>query len=212
MADDQQLILYSGIGSAGSQNSIVARGSCPFCTDKVTFRQITYNDPESIIEGRMVAVRCEGCNSILSLSIDTNKLHPSPRIKGILGVPSAIERYYQEGLRCISVDAPNGAATLFRKAIHQLGIHYGVATKNDKKELYEIIKELHAKEHIPGKLKEALLGMKDVGNDGAHVNENEPDLVQAMKLKALLETVLNSTVISDQNLAYIKEKHNSTNT
>ncbi|MGB2841416.1 MAG: DUF4145 domain-containing protein [Halobacteriota archaeon] len=107
-------------------------------------------------------------------------------LKGLEGLPGEIENYYQEGIRCISADAPNGAVTLFRKVIHAIGIHYDLAKKDDNKTLHKIIQELYNHGHIVEKLKDALLGVKDIGNDGAHINENEPDLEQALKIKHLI--------------------------
>jgi len=152
-------------------------------------------------------LKCEGCSSFLSYSIDKKKAYPPPAIKGVTGLPDEINKYYQEGLRCISTDAPNGAVTLFRKTIHAIGINYGIATKNDDKDIYTIIKELASQGHIIPKLESALLGIKDIGNDGAHVNENEPDMEQAMALKQLIDMVLTSTIVADQNLAFVQKKH-----
>jgi hypothetical protein len=109
----------------------------------------------------------------------------------------------------MSADAPNGTATLFRKIIHAIGIHYNLAKKNDDQKLYEIINKLAAEGHIVQRLKEALMGVKDIGNDGAHINENEPDMKQASELKDLIELTLKSTVLADKTLASIKEKHGS---
>jgi Domain of unknown function (DUF4145) len=87
--------------------------------------------------------------------------------------------------------------TLFRKLIHQLGIHYEVAEKNDKKVLYDIINELKEKGHLPEKLRLALIKVKDFGNDGAHVNDNEPTLEQAKSIRELVDSVLASSIFVD---------------
>jgi hypothetical protein len=202
-------IINGSIGNGHADGSIVLRGKCPFCLDMTTFRQVGSNQRTSKITGRSVALQCDGCSSILAFSITHNKMFPAPMIKGLEDLPEDIDKYYQEGLRCITADAPNGAATAFRKVIHAIGIHYGIATKNDSKNLYEIINELYENGHIIEKLKEALLGVKDIGNDGAHINENEPDIEQCLKLKQLIETVLTSTVICDQNLEFVREKHST---
>ena len=73
--------------------------------------------------------------------------------------------------------------------------------------LYKLIQELYDQEHIVKKLKDALIGVKDIGNDGAHINENEPDIEQALKIKHLIDTVLNSTILCDSNLEFVKGKH-----
>ena len=78
-------------------------------------------------------------------------------LKGLEGLPEEIDKYYQEGIRCISADAPNGAVTAFRKVIHAIGIHYGIAKVNDNKTLYNIIQELYDHEHIVKKLGNVLI-------------------------------------------------------
>ena len=72
---------------------------------------------------------------------------------------------------------------------------------------YKIIEELHANGHIIEKLKNALIGIKDIGNDGAHINDNEPDIGQATKIRHLIDTILKNTVISDSELDFLNKAH-----
>ena len=199
------------IGTVHRNDCVVLRGNCPFCGDKVTFRQRTYNLSPHHKKGSMVSVQCEGCNGVLSYSIEEHKLYPNPEITGLENLPEEIQKYYDEGLRCLSSNSPNGAVTLFRKVIHAIGIHYKIAKKNDDKKLYEIINELHDGGHIVVKLRDTLLGIKDIGNDGAHINENEPDIEQANRIRKLIDTVLKSTVICDSDLEFVKDLHSKRN-
>jgi len=199
--------LHQSIGQPQAHKQVVLRAKCPFCSDRVTFRQLEYSLTSSKIVGNSIALQCEGCHSICSYSLKEQKFYPSAKIKGLEGLPVEIEKYYKEALRCLEADSPNGAATLFRKIIHALGIHYEIAVKNDDKNLYDIIKELYDKGHIVEKLKNALLGIKDIGNDGAHINDNEPDMKQASNIRTLIDTVLSSTVLCDSSLAFLKDKH-----
>jgi len=196
-------IIDSRIGERPLENSVVLRGQCSFCEDKATFRQIgTSHVSEKL--GLAVAILCEGCEAIQIYSKEKNKIYPEPLIKGIKDLPIKINNYYQESLRCISYDCPNGAMTLFRKLIHQLGIHYEIAIKNDEKKLYEIINGLNTTGHVPEKLRAALIEVKDFGNDGAHVNENEPDIKQALKIKQLIDSVLSSSLMVDKTLEELR--------
>lgn len=70
-----------------------------------------------------------------------------------------------------------------------------------------MVKKLDEEGHINSKLRKSLLTTKDIGNDGAHINENEPDTQQAVAIKGLIDAVLNSTVIADQNIEFAREKH-----
>ncbi len=205
--EDKIEILRESIGDISSYNQIVLRGRCPYCNEKGTFRQLSYDLENSQITGQTVSLKCEGCSSIVAFSVTQTKFYPAPMLKGLEGLPEEIDKYYQEGIRCISADAPNGAVTAFRKVIHAIGIHYEIAKVNDNKTLYKIIQELYDQEHIVKKLKDALIGVKDIGNDGAHINENEPDIEQALKIKHLIDTVLNSTILCDSNLEFVKGKH-----
>ncbi len=199
-------VLFNNIGSDDYSDMIVLRGKCPFCGDSVSFRQYGSLERSRII-GRNVTLICEGCASFVVYSLTEQKLYPTPILKGLEDLPEDIQKYYDEGLRCIASSCPNGAVTLFRKVIHELGIYYGISKKNDDKNLYDIINELEENGHIVPKLKNALLSVKDIGNDGAHVNENEPDIEQASALKHLIEVVLNSTVLADKKMDFVKEKH-----
>lgn len=143
----------------------------------------------------------------ISYSDEEATLHPSPEIKGLSDVPEDIEDYYQEALDCLSAQAPNGAVTLFRKTIHAIAIHYDIAEVDESMGIYEMINELHEEEQINEKLRKSLLAVKDLGNDGAHINENEPDMSQAMAIKDLIDAVLSATVIADQRMEYARENH-----
>ncbi|MFA5771978.1 MAG: DUF4145 domain-containing protein [Thermoplasmata archaeon] len=194
------------LGDKKNYGQIILRGPCPFCGDMVTFRQITEKGAVGR-NGVMLGILCEGCNAVLSYHINKNKIYPKQELKGLTNLPPDIQKYYDEALRCISADSPNGAVTLFRKIIHAIGIHYDIAKKNDDKSLYSIIGELHNNGHIVMKLRDALMGIKDIGNDGAHINENEPDIDQANKIRSLIDTILTSTIIADSTLNQIKEAH-----
>ncbi|MFY1111160.1 MAG: DUF4145 domain-containing protein [Methanosarcinaceae archaeon] len=205
MSDDVE-ILNRDIGDKLGTGYVVLRGTCPFCNHKATFRQIACKSP-SKINGFMLPLLCEGCSSVIVFSFNDKKMYPSPMLKGVEGLPKGIEEYYQEALRCISVDSPNGAVTLFRKIIHAIGIYYGIAEKNDNKNLFKIIEKLADDGYILPRIKNALLRIKDIGNDGAHINGNEPDISQALILKNLIDLTLNSTILCDQNLKIIEEAH-----
>jgi hypothetical protein len=185
---------------------VVLRTTCPFCNSKSSFSIL--NDVfTSSIKGKMLPVKCEGCLSVLSLSLDENKLYPRPMPDGVKGLPENIDKYYQEALRCISADSPNGAVTLFRKTIHAIGIHLNITEPNDKKtDLKGIIEKLEGDGLITSKIKKRLDGIRFIGNDGAHININEPDMEQALILKSLMDSILNSAILDDIKLETVMDK------
>jgi hypothetical protein len=134
-------------------------------------------------------------------------LLPAPQVEGIDDLPDSVDKYYQEALDCISAGAPNGATTLFRKTIHAVAMYYDIAEVNDSMNIYTMIKQLDEEGHINGKLRKSLLAVKDIGNDGAHINENEPDTEQALAIKELIDAVLQSTVVTDQRIEFAREQH-----
>ena len=173
-------------GRSYYSGNIIARGTCSFCGSRAAFRQIGTQEASTEL-GRVVAVRCDGCHSILSLAIEYEELYPAPKVEGVDGLPNNIGKYYQEALRCIAADGPNGAVTLFRKTIHAISIHYDIAEVDDNISIHEMIKKLDEEGHINSKLRKSLLATKDIGNDGAHINENEPDIEQAVAIKGLID-------------------------
>jgi hypothetical protein len=105
---------------------------CPICGFEADLRQVgTGNSSKE--HGYMVAVSCEACGSIMSLVVPTVQVYPEPdpTPEGIENLPSNIDKYYQEALRCLGADAPNAATTMFRKVINAVCIDYEVADPED---------------------------------------------------------------------------------
>ena len=108
-------VAKDAIGQGHKVNEVILGGICSFCEQAVTFRQIgTY----TVINGneQVVAVKCEGCNALQIFSVSKSKMYPRSSISGIKSLPPEIEKYYEEALRCLSADCPNGAMTLFASA------------------------------------------------------------------------------------------------
>ncbi|MCK5043555.1 DUF4145 domain-containing protein [Candidatus Pacearchaeota archaeon] len=192
-------ILNIHIGNSNHNGDVVLSGICSFCNNAVTFRQIGFEKNSSKL-GRAIAICCEGCQAIQIYSISQKKIYPEIELKGLEELPEELDKYYQEALRCISHNCPNGAMTLFRKLIHQLTIHYELSQKNDNRGLHEMIKKLNEKGHINEKLQKALLEVRDFGNDGAHVNNNEPTIEQAMAIKHLIDSVFSTSIFVDKTI------------
>lgn len=196
------------IGHHNEIENIVARGKCPHCDHRSAFRQVGVGSNSDTI-GYSVPVKCDGCEATFTIAKESTgiRLYPNPTVTGVEDIPEPIQEYYQEALDCLSVGAPNGATTLFRKTIHAIAIHYDIASVDDDVLIYDMVDELHDEGHINEKLRRSLLAVKDLGNDGAHINENEPDLEQAMAIKDLIDAVLSATVIADRRIEYARENH-----
>lgn len=169
-------------------------GICPFCNQSSGFK---INGQKS---SNSVPLLCDNCGKNVIWDYSDNIILPVAKLNSLAGLPDDINHYYQEALNCTAALSPNGAATLFRKLVHQVGIHYNVAKINDNTPLMGIVEKLEKEGHINKKLVEALRRVKDLGNDGAHVNENEPDMNQIYLIKSLFDSFLQATVLQDENI------------
>jgi len=191
---------------SGYQGQNMISGICPFCNQSSGFK---INGEKS---GDTVPLKCDNCNKNVIWDYAECIVLPVAKLNSLVGLPENVNRYYQEALNCIAALAPNGAATLFRKLIHQVGIHYEVAKINDNTSLMGIVEKLEKEGHINKKLVEALRRVKDLGNDGAHINENEPDMEQIYVVKNLIDSFLQATVLQDANIErYDKSKKEEKN-
>jgi len=187
------------IGDHSVNGEVVARGECPYCGTAASFIQLRSSGSTGD-NGPMVGLECKGCYSISAFDKESDQLYPAPDIEGISDLPDEIDHYYQEALRCIGARAPNGAATLFRKLIHAISVHYDIVEVEDYMGIPDMIKKLEEEDVILPRYKEALTETKELGNDGAHINENEPDMEQIKIIRRLIEGVLQSTVQMDDDI------------
>ncbi|MFA4930943.1 MAG: DUF4145 domain-containing protein [Patescibacteria group bacterium] len=175
----------------------IISGICPWCNQSSGFK-ISGKKSEGTIP-----LICDTCRKHIIYDVYKRFVFPLATLEALNDLPNEIDKYYQEALRCISVEAPNGAATLFRKIIHQVGILYGVAKPNDKTSIMGIVEKIEKDGHINNKLVEALRRVKDLGNDGAHINKNEPNFEQIHIVKNLIDNFLQATVLQDNNIALL---------
>ena len=186
--------------SKSEQNTNVLSGLCPFCNESSGFKQVT------IRSNKLVPLLCDTCGSYVLYHTEKKTVLPIAKPNALKGLPDNIDKYYQEALNCIASESPNGAATLFRKLIHAVGVYYKVAETNDKSTIMQIVGKIEEAGHINKKLVDALKGVKDLGNDGAHINENEPNMEQIYLVKDLIDSFLQATVLQDQNITALTEK------
>ncbi len=196
-------------GYVGHQSEIgktIGNAQCPFCNVLASFRQYGIGVKKSKM-GRMLPIQCANCRSVLSVSTDKKRIYPAPGVNGLEELPDEIDKYYQESLRCLEANAPNGATTLYRKVINAVCIHYDITNVDENTSIYEMVNKLSEKGHIVETQRKALLATKDVGNDGAHMNDNDPTLERARQLKNLVDAVLQATIKVEQGIAAAREDH-----
>lgn len=67
------------------------------------------------------------------------------------------------------------------------------------------MEKLEEEDVILPRYEEALTEIKELGNDGAHINENEPDMDQIETVRRLIEAILQSTVKMDDDIDRAQE-------
>ena len=186
-----------------SENVVI--GLCPFCGHSSGFKLQT--KPSN----GLVTIKCDTCAAYVLFDLKNNAAIPAAKPNALRNLPKEINKYYQEALDCIAARSPNGAATLFRKLIHQVGIHYQVAKIPDDKPIMAIVEAMESEGHINKKLVDALRQVKDLGNDGAHVNANEPTMEQIFVIKDLVDSFLQATVLQDISITKAEQARNEQN-
>lgn len=107
----------------------------------------------------------------------------------------------------MSANAPNGAAALFRKVIEAVSFEYGISGIEADDSIYDMIEGLADEGHITEDLRQSLLVVKDGGNDGAHLNDNDPDMESIRMLKGTVDSVLTATVVARHRAEVAREQH-----
>lgn len=183
------------VGSNSFRQDNVAKGRCPFCGHNSAFSQVG-NGRKSELKGDMVALECDGCNCVFSASIHNSEIFPKPTPDKLDDIPESVARYYDEAVDCIGADAPNAAAAMFRKVIEAVCEEYGVTEVELDDDIYDMVNKMADEGHITEEHRKGLLALKDAGNDGVHLNDNDPDLDDARLLQNLVESVLTATVVA----------------
>ena len=194
----------SYVGHSRQKSDNVAKGTCPFCNHNSALSQVG-SARESESHGDMVALECDGCNSIFSVSINNNETFPKPTPDKLEDLPDNISKYYDEAIDCIGADAPNAAVAMFRKVIESVCEDYGVTDVNSDDTIYDMINLLADEEHITEEHRKALLALKDAGNDAVHLNDNDPSIEEAKQLQELVESVLTATVVAKHRIEQARE-------
>ena len=105
-----------------------------------------------------------------------------------IGLPQEILQAYEAAEKVKTIDV-NAYAILMRRLLELICLDRNAA----KDTLYKMLKELSSKGEIPTKLVDVAMGLKNLGNVGAHagsgtLTKNEIPIVQALT-KAILEYV-----------------------
>lgn len=120
-------------------------------------------------------------------------------------VPSNIANFYQEGVRCVSVEAPHAAVAMFRNALALIVQDKGSDAAKRKGSLADAIKKMVEEKTLADWFDEWATHIREVGNAGAHPEAfEEVALDQAQDLEGLTLALIESLYLHPAKLQRMK--------
>jgi len=120
-------------------------------------------------------------------------------------IPENVAKMFQQGVRCVNNNAPDGAMTCFRKCLQKI-----CKQKNadPSKELWEQIDDV-----LQGRVVELATEIRKWGNIGAHPNEiiEEPTIEQARQVQEFMDIVFQDEYIIPAKIAKSKQVRTDNN-
>lgn len=117
------------------------------------------------------------------------------------GVPTEVADAYNEGVRCIAVDAPNAAVAMFRTAIAQIVVEKGSETARWQRDLYRRIEKMAEEGALFADFGDWAHHIRSVGNAGAHGEAFEPvTLEDAQELQSFLGQLIDFLYVQPARL------------
>ena len=116
---------------------------------------------------------------------------PAPGSTASQDVPSEIADSYGEGMRCLSAEAPNGAAAMFRNTLAFIVDDKGSENAKAKSNLEDKLKQMVADGTVTPSIGSWLDHIRLYGNAGVHPELFDPvDSDEAAELSRLVHTLL----------------------
>lgn len=144
-------------------------------------RQISFA-ARRVVE-RAVILECQGCkeSTVVIEALDGGAATglywwpmPGFDVPADAGVPAEVADAYNEGSRCIAVEAPNAAVAMFRTAIAQVVAEKGSETAKAQRDLYSRIEKMAEEGALFRNFGDWAHHIRKVGNAGAHGEAFEP--------------------------------------
>lgn len=186
-------------------------GRCPRCGRISNFTVVNITDlevvgtPEGIRRVQVVAtIECMGClERSVVIEDEINDQHgrqgvlwwPADHLVEIdenASVPDKIYEAYAEGIRCLSVQAPNAAVALFRTVIAQIVEDRGSPAAKGKNTLYDRIDQMVSDRTLWDDFGDWAHHIRQTGNAGAHGEKFDPvTMEQAQELQQFVRELIN---------------------
>lgn len=171
---------------------------------------------ESVVE-QLTVLKCMGCQRNLVV-VEAEISNPSG-LEGVLwwpmenivdleqraGVPHDVVAAYSEGVRCLSVKAPNAAAAMFRTTIAQIIQNKGSEAAKAKRNLNDAIDQMDDDKTMWPGFADWAHHVRDTGNAGAHTEKFNPlTMEQAEDLRAFVREIVNFLYVQPARRAAAK--------
>ncbi len=163
---------------------------------------------------RVTSLRCQGCGDATAVVEVYSKQGVYTQWRGVswwpkpghlgdtTGVPDSLADAFEEGSRCVGVDAPNAAVAMFRNALAQIVQDKGSEEAKKKDTLNKAIIQMVADRTLYDGFKEWADHVRTVGNAGAHQESFEPITIeQAEELMSLTRHLIDTLYVGPARLS-----------
>lgn len=199
-------------------------GTCPRCNHRSNFDfvgDLTLKDHHGSRGGRtaderVTGLRCQGCRegtAVIEVYIPGTGPYsvgkwigiswwPKPgHLNDTTGVPTELAEAFEEGARCVGVEAPNAAVAMFRNALAQIVQNKGSEAAKSKRTLNDAVKQMADDRTLHDSFKEWADHVRTVGNAGAHQESYESITVeQAEELMELTKHLIDTLYVQPAKL------------
>lgn len=202
-------------------------GTCPRCrrtSNFVTEKLFPLQTGNSVrLAQQVVVLKCQGCLSC-SIAIEEHRTvplggnmmtsrwvplywWPTPGAAVDLhDVPGDVASAYEEGVRCVSVEAPHAAVAMFRNALAQIVQNKGSEAAKEARTLDAAIKQMTKDRDLYGMFEQWATQIRTWGNAGAHQEAYEPvTLEDAKELQNLTLAMIKYLYIEPANLDRLQQ-------
>lgn len=188
-------------------------GTCPRCGRVSNFSREQTQNLRGTVEN-VTPLRCHGCREATIVieafgSVDGvtkwRGVHWWPVAGAVIDmndVPPNLASAFEEGVRCVSVEAPHAAVAMFRNALAQIVQDKGSEEAKKQNTLNLAIKQMVADRTLYDGFAEWADHVRKVGNAGAHQESwDEIPLEQAQELQDLVKHLIDSLYVQPAKLA-----------
>lgn len=204
----------------GRVSNFTLRGSAPVTFVKDGSYAMGRNGPERLYDQQVSILECNGCQDCVVVIEDQyvggrrggrgGEIHYRgffwwpPRGAGSLGdgVSSAVAAAFDEGVRCLSAGAPNGAVAMFRTALTYMVEERGSVAAKNAADLKEKIRQMIRDGGPLGALGDWADHVRLYGNAGAHPDKfGDVTLPEAQEVAKLVNTMIELLYVLPANIA-----------